>query len=708
MRNPNVRRRTHTRARRWRSFLAATALAAGVLGIFGCDSMSDGQDPKQDGTTLDASVDESEVPDDVLVVASVDPPDPSMELSIKANPVFCCDPLAMDFEATFGESDAGSGLRYEWAFGDGRTAEGRSVKHTFPWSGLYLVQVTVRHDGGTVETAELEISVGPAGDGYDSPDDTDPPPDPVEPDDGVDAVDVIADAGPDLDVLSGATVVLDGSSSVGVEALDLQFTWRQVVGPLVELNDATDESPTFTAPPVGEETEILAFELTVTQGDVAASDRVEVRVWSDAMTQVVADAGADQEVVSGTAVALSGVESTGTGHVPLSFLWTQVSGPRVGLTNPTSATATFTAPTATAQTEILLFELVVAQGTVIDADRVVVRVSPDATHPAPVDRAQLLAWMRELDPLPKVHYCWPVPQEMLIEGDAVLYEYVRLTRSVGIFGMWKSQPAIEKAVEMCDAVTHSDTAAPATIAINYSPWHWRWPEDLPPTHTGPEHDEVIEYYYNLMSDIKEWLDQANARLGSDVQVSVLLLNTERFQVREENEPNAEAWNAAIDDKYDSIFNVCKEVFPDARVEWYGRATAPWHFTGQELGNGFATWLYNLPFVDRTRAMFRSAYESAQALGSGDVMPWIALAAGYHLDQEGEPWDFDWNFDLRFSWQIGAEVNDPYYGDHPAEYAPWHAAWAATFYPGPFDQRVPYWGEHFVAYVRGAHGITELP
>lgn len=38
---------------------------------------------------------------------------------------------------------------------------------------------------------------------------------------------------------------------------------------------------------------------------------------------------------------------------------------------------------------------------------------------------QVLAWLRELKPLPKVHYSWPVPLETM--SDELLFEYVRLT-----------------------------------------------------------------------------------------------------------------------------------------------------------------------------------------------------------------------------------------------------------------------------------------
>lgn len=34
--------------------------------------------------------------------------------------------------------------------------------------------------------------------------------------------------------------------------------------------------------------------------------------------------------------------------------------------------------------------------------------------------------------------------------------------------------------------------------------------------------------------------------------------------------------------------------------------------------------------------------------------------------------------------IGLEINDPFYGDHPARFAPWHAARRVALFPMPFD------------------------
>ena len=92
----------------------------------------------------------------------------------------------------------------------------------------------------------------------------------------------------------------------------------------------------------------------------------------------------------------------------------------------------------------------------------------------------------------------------------------------------------------------------------------------------------------------------------------------------------------------------------------------------------------------------------------EVTPWVALACGWRRQTDQmHSWAVDWDYDLVYSWGLGRELNNPWFGLHPERYAPWDAAKVVCFYPAPFDPRTPAWGKHFVAYVHGANGIRKL-
>jgi PKD repeat protein len=114
--------------------LLAVAAAAGCLGV---DNMQD----------FKTQIGAHEVPDppEAAFDASADRVLPGETVTFTAAP--STDPL-------------GDGLTYTWRFGDGGSAQGRSVEHTYADPGNYTVELTVADDRGRTDTVTQTVLVG--------------------------------------------------------------------------------------------------------------------------------------------------------------------------------------------------------------------------------------------------------------------------------------------------------------------------------------------------------------------------------------------------------------------------------------------------------------------------------------------------------------------------------------------------------------------
>lgn len=93
-------------------------------------------------------------------------------------------------------------------------------------------------------------------------------------------------------------------------------------------------------------------------------------------TAPVADAGPDQTLqTGGGAVSLDASNSIDADNDPLSFSWTQVSGPSVSLTGANTATPGFAAPAQINQQQDFVFELTLSDGLETVTDRVAISIA---------------------------------------------------------------------------------------------------------------------------------------------------------------------------------------------------------------------------------------------------------------------------------------------------------------------------------------------
>jgi hypothetical protein len=164
-------------------------------------------------------------------------------------------------------------------------------------------------------------------------------------------------AGDHQQATKSSTVTLSATAT-DTDGNAMSYTWEQVYGETVTIQDAFSQTATFTAPNLDRQ---LIFRVKVSNGyDTDFSD-VIVDVGDSLNPDMydpdlvdnaapTANAGPDQSVAAGVTVQLDASSSTpGTNPIAL-YEWTQTAGDTVALEDETTATPTFESPvTTTAQ-----------------------------------------------------------------------------------------------------------------------------------------------------------------------------------------------------------------------------------------------------------------------------------------------------------------------------------------------------------------------
>ncbi len=199
----------------------------------------------------------------------------------------------------------------------------------------------------------------------------------------------VAHAGNDQIVNESELVALDASSSIDEDdPLDhLQFTWKQISGHQVILENPSQIKTTFTSPTldISEDSAILVFQLTVSDGHTFSDRNVDgTNTSTDTVTITVnnvnlapnADAGEDQSVFEGEQVIIDASNSSDPDTDELHFSILQKSGPTVTTTATLEKKFVFTAPyIASQQSQTLTFEITVTDVTgKSDSDTVTIEI----------------------------------------------------------------------------------------------------------------------------------------------------------------------------------------------------------------------------------------------------------------------------------------------------------------------------------------------
>lgn len=315
----------------------------------------------------------------------------------------------------------------------------------------------------------------------------------------------------------------------------------------------------------------------------------------------------------------------------------------------------------------------------------------------------------ELKPLPKVHYCSPYKNDMLADPHGkLLYEMARITHSVSIAVGRASKTEVGVAVYTCARINKTNPDIPCSIGLYYSPWYYKFGKDKPPTYRGPEYNEELKLFQDRLNQVKRWIEEKNRHYSSQVKVSILKLDCERFEAKKDDDE----WNEGLRSLLDETQIKAQLIFPDARILWYGRGIR-WgkktpYWTGKEMKSSLSCSLYFLPKESLVDDTYRQTCAMADSLGIESVVAYVSLASGYKFKPSGRAyWEKDWDYDPIYSYRMGAKLNMSEYQDKLAADPEYFRSDIIALYPNPFRTEAPAWGKHFIAYVRGATGVSDL-
>jgi len=238
-------------------------------------------------------------------------------------------PIALN-GATSADAD-GDALTYAWTLISRPTdsasqlsgANTATPQFTPDIAGLYTVQLIVNDgetdsapDSVTVEAAAAPVNHAP-----------------------------VANAGVDQNGATGTPVTLNGYGSIDADNDALTYTWTLIARPRgssASLTWADTATPQLTPDGGG----VYTVQLIVNDGETdSAPDAVTITVTGASVNRrPVADAGADQTGMAGTAVTLGGLESSDADNDALAYAWTLIarpSGSTAALTGADTASPQF-------------------------------------------------------------------------------------------------------------------------------------------------------------------------------------------------------------------------------------------------------------------------------------------------------------------------------------------------------------------------------
>jgi hypothetical protein len=219
----------------------------------------------------------------------------------------------------------------------------------------------------------------------------------------------LANAGSDMEVITGSIVTLNGTKSSDPEKDQLFYSWSFVstpVGSSLILSDSTLSKPAFQPDKEGE----YVFQLRVSDG-INKSDFDEIKITAINNLPPVALAGADQTTTEHLTISLDGGESYDPEGKPVYYQWSFISKPAGSnalLLNVNSARPSFQPDTEGSYA----IKLRISDGTFISDDLVQITALNNVAVVAVKESCSLKAYPNPFKDKLVVEYNSPISQDI--------------------------------------------------------------------------------------------------------------------------------------------------------------------------------------------------------------------------------------------------------------------------------------------------------
>lgn len=222
--------------------------------------------------------------------------------------------------------------------------------------------------------------------------------------------------------------------------------------------------------------------------------------------------------------------------------------------------------------------------------------------------------LADLPPLKKTHHSYRISN--FSAADPLHSDFVRITGACPL-SLLDDNHWGESMINEC--VTAAGRFG-ASLSINHSPWYNHYSskdKTLAPDCCPEKEAAELSWYRRRLAQTAVWIEQANARLKTNVTVGAVMLDAERWT---STSGKNQSWDAAMTRKHTLMFNATAELLPGVTLQWYDRggytydgmgtgyfAPSP-YYTLDEPGTVFSTSLYALGQVGYTREQVRGAIQ----------------------------------------------------------------------------------------------------